>query len=763
MHPRQLAFRPRPLRLVLGACFTLFLLLESARSQEAKAPDPSLLTLERIYGGGEFSSKEPSLRWLPNDPAYTALEPSKSASGGRDIVRYEAKSGKRSVLVSAADLVPSLEESPLAIHGYTFSKNLDLALIYTNSKRVWRTNTRGDYWVLDRTNGQLQKLGGFAKPSSLMFAKLSPGGRLAAYVYERNIYLEDLSSGKVQKLTETPSDSLINGTFDWVYEEELGLRDGFRFSPDGRSIAYWQLDTSGVERFPLINNTDSFYPKVTWIPYPKTGQTNSACRAGVVDLETGETEWIPMPGDPRNHYLARMDWAESSSEILIQQLNREQNTNRVMLYDVKRRTLKTVLTERDKAWVDVHDELHWLDGGKRFTWISEKDGWRHVFLISRDGTKTALATPGEFDVIQLEHVDEKSERLYFIASPENPAQRYLYRVKFDGSELERITPASQAGTHSYRISSDGKWAVHAWSDFDSPTKTDLIKLPSHERERHLERNKTLTVKLAKLKKTPSEFFYVDVGGGVKLHGWCLKPPGFDPNKKYPLLIYVYGEPAGQTVTDRWSGTGGLWHRMLAQQGYVVISMDNRGTNAPRGREWRKVVYRKIGVLSPKEQAAALEALLEDRPYLDPGRVGIWGWSGGGSSSLQAVFKYPKLYRMAIAVAPVPNQRYYDTIYQERYMGLPSQNVKGFRAGSAINFAHQLEGDLLLIHGTGDDNCHYQTSELLIDELIKHNKQFRMFAYPNRTHAIREGKNTTIHLRKMMTDFLHEKLPLNQDE
>lgn len=744
--------------LAVGVCLTFVLPSQGLRSEEKKS-DPSLLTLDRIYGG-EFSAKQPSLRWLPDSDAYTTLEKSKEANG-RDIVRYDAKTGERRVMVSAADLVPSLEDSPLSIEGYKFSADLSLVLIYTNSKRVWRTNSRGDYWVLDRTNRQLQKVGKFAKPSSLMFAKLSPTGEKVAYVHERNIYLEDLRSGEVRQLTETPDDQIINGTFDWVYEEELGLRDGFRFSPDGQSIAYWQLDTTGVPRIPLVNNTDSFYPQITWIPYPKTGQQNSACRAGVVDLETGKTEWIALPGDSRNHYLARMDWADNSRELVLQQLNREQNTNRVLLYDVGKRTLQTVLTETDKAWVDVEDDLHWVEDGKRFVWISERDGWRHVYFVSRDGKNMTLATPGQFDVIDLLHIDEKGKSLYFIASPDNPAQRYLYRQRWDGSKLTRLTPEDYSGSHSYSISSNGKWAVHTWSDFDTPPQTELIKLPHHKTHRELESNETLQKKLEKLKSTPTEFFYADIGDGVKLHGWCIKPADFDPERKYPLLIYVYGEPAGQTVRDSWGGSSGLWHRMLAQQGYVVVSMDNRGTKAPRGREWRKAAYRKIGVLSPKEQAAGLKALLKERSYLDPTRVGIWGWSGGGSSSLQAIFKYPKLYRTAIAVAPVPNQRYYDTIYQERYMGLPRTNVEGFREGSAINFAHQLEGDLLLIHGTGDDNCHYQTTELLINELIRHNKQFRMFAYPNRTHSIREGKNTTRHLRAMMTDFLHEKLPLEE--
>ena len=731
-----------------------------ATEQPMKAKSTSLrLTVERIYGRNEFKPASYSARWLPGRDAYVRTEKSRTTPSGRDVVRYDAATGKRTVLVDAASLIPPKSTAPLKIDGYQFSRDMSQVLIYTNSKRVWRRNTRGDYWVLDRSNKQLHKLGGDAKPATLMFAKLSPTGRQVAYVRERNIYVENLLDHSVRKVTETKSADIINGTFDWVYEEELSLRDGFRWSPDGKSIAYWQLDTSGVRKVPLVNNTDSFYPKVTWIPYPKTGQRNSASRIGVVDVATGKTRWMKIPGDPREHYIARMDWAKSSRELIVQQLNRLQNTNRVMLANRIDGVSNTLFVERDKAWIDIHDELHWLRGGKEFTWISERDGWRHLYIGSRRGSATRQVTKGKFDVIRLLKVDEKRKLAWFIASPKNAAQRYLYRVNLDGSELQRVSPNNQSGWHSYNISDSGRWAIHSYSSFDSPTTTELIELPKHRTVRVLEANKKLRDKLKKLKRTPVEFFRVKVASNVELDAYCIKPPKFDPNKKYPLMVYVYGEPAGQTVVDRWSGSNGMWHRMLAERGYVVMSFDNRGTKSPRGRAWRKSVYRKIGIIAPKEQAAAVRAVLKQRPYLDAKRVGIWGWSGGGSSSLQAIFKYPDLYHTAIAVAPVPNQRYYDTIYQERYMGLPRTNVKGYRDGSPINFARNLKGNLLLIHGTGDDNCHYATSELLINELIRHNKQFRMFAYPNRTHSIKEGKNTTLHLRRMMTDYLLRKLPV----
>ena len=720
--------------------------------------DVSLLTVERIFGRHEFEAEFPSVRWLPDGSGYTMLEGSKDSAGAQDLVQYDAATGKREILVLASHLVPPRESAPLAIHGYSLSEDRATLLVFTNSKRVWRQNTRGDYWVLDRASRELRKLGGDAPDSSLMHAKLSPTARLAAYVRANNIYVEDLRDGRITQLTFSRSADEINGTFDWVYEEEFALRDGYRWSPDGRSIAYWHLNTEGVREYPLVNNTDSLYPRITPVKYPKVGEQNAACRVGVVPVSGGETRWLPVSGDPRDNYIAYLEWAGNSRQIILQQLNRHQNTARVLLADLNSGTINTILTEHDEAWIDLQEELRWTRDDQEFLWLSERDGWRHIYRGDRTGKTPALVTPGDFDVIQLLEVDRKLGHVYFMASPGNATQKYLYRNRLDGTGRERLTPKDQPGTHDYQISPGGGWAVHRHSSFDTPPTTELIRLPSHERMRLFADNVALKHKLDSLKMVKTELFRVEIGDGIALDGWCIFPADFDPGAKYPLLVHVYGEPAGQTVLDAWGGGNALWHRMLAQEGYIVMSFDNRGTPAPRGRAWRKAVNRKIGILAPQEQAAAVKAVLQKRPYIDPHRIGVWGWSGGGSMSLNAIFKFPDLYAMAIAIAPVSNQRYYDTIYQERYMGLPGDNVDGFTQGSPINFAHQLKGKLLLIHGTGDDNCHYQGTEALINELIRHDKPFTMMAYPNRSHSINEGQNTTLHLRRLMTRYLNENLP-----
>ena len=721
--------------------------------------DESKLSLERIFQEDDFSEESfGPARWLPDSSGYVIVEASEGEAGGRDFVRYTPGETEGRVLVHSRHLIPSGETKPLSIDDYSWSHDGAYLLIFTNSRRVWRANTRGDYWIFDVTSHELRQLGGEALPSTLMFAKFSPVDHRVAYVKERNLYVEDWKEGRIVQLTDDGSDHLINGTFDWVYEEEFRLRDGYRWSPDGTRIAYWQINTSGVGVFHLIDNSAGLYPKLIPIPYPKVGEKNPACRVGVVSAEGSKTRWMNVPGDPRNHYLAYLNWTEDSKNVVMQQLNRLQNTNRLLVGDVSQGAVETVLTDRDQAWVEEVKPLRWLEDGIHFLWVSERDGWRHLYLADRDGKTFQLLTPGEYDVISLEGVDEKAGRVYFIASPDRPTQRYLYQVPLTGGAAERVTPRDESGVHHYQMSPDGRFAIHTYSSANQPVIRDLVRLPTHEVLRLLTDNSDLLEAWSKLDRKPVEFFRIPIGDDVELDGWLMAPPKVLAGKKYPLLVFVYGEPAGQTVMDRWGGKRYLWHLMHTQQGYYVMSVDNRGTPAPRGRDWRKSVYRQVGILAPKDQAAALDQVLQQRSQLDPERVGIWGWSGGGSMTLNMMFKYPERYHVGMSIAPVPNQRLYDTIYQERYMGLPKDNVRGFRDGSPIHFADQLQGRLLIVHGTGDDNVHYQGTETLINELVALNKPFTMMAYPNRTHSIREGVNTTPHLYGLLTRYLYDHLP-----
>jgi dipeptidyl-peptidase-4 len=758
-------FRSRPtiFALIVFAC-----VIPAYAQQTATQADPSRLTLDTVF---TYRAQAPNaLKWQADGRGYLVLEPVGKGEA-QEIVRYDAATGQRSILVAASKLVPAAASAPLVIEEFDVSPDGQKFLLFTNTARVWRSNTRGDYWVIDLGSGKLQKLGGTAPASSLMFAKFSPDSSRVGYVRENNIYVENLADARINQLTTDGTFHLINGTFDWVYEEELFCRDGWRWSPDGKKIAYWQLNSEGVKEFKLINDTAGLYPVITSFPYPKAGETNSAARVGVISAAGGATTWFEVPGDPRNNYLPRMEWADNSDEVTIQQLNRLQNTDTLMVGNARTGKVRTVLVEKDDAWLDMgffdvdwdrrglaRGDVEWIDGGKRFLWASERNGWHHVYSIARDGNDVRDITRGDLDVISVNTVDAAKGWLYFDASPENPTQRYLFRARLDGAgKAERLSPANETGTNNYNISPSGDLAIHTYSTFNLPPVIDVVRLPDHATVRTLIDNKELRERLAKFKQGPREFFRVDIGDGVKLDGWMIKPPDFDAQKRYPVLFYVYGEPAAQTVLDEWGGGTLMWHLMLAQHGYIVMSVDNRGTPAPRGRAWRKIIYRKMGIVNSQDQANAVRAI-DKWPFVDSSRIAVWGWSGGGSSTLNAMFRYPDVYSVGMSVAPVPDLRFYDTIYQERYCALPQDHPDEYKQSSPISFAAQLRGQLLVVHGSGDDNVHYQGTESLINALVAANKPFTMMVYPNRSHGIYEGTGTRRHLFGLLTHFLEEKLP-----
>lgn len=742
-------------RLALSA----LLALAAAPSLAAQLPVATDSALRRVFASGYYrSDRFGPARWIERGTAYSTIEPRSGGGRGFDLVRYQTATGERSLLVSASQLTPPGTTDPLELDDYAWSPDATKLLVFTNTRQVWRQNTRGDYWVLDRGTGALRKLGGANAPeSSLMYAKFSPQGDRVAYVMRGDLYVERLADGRITRLT-TGADSLhVNGMSDWVYEEEFSLRDGFRWSPDGAKIAFWHFDMTGVSTFVLVNYTDSIYPKLTPIQYPKAGTTNSGVTAGVVSADGGAVTWLQLPGDPRDNYLPWMEWADAN-QVLVQRMNRLQNTDDLLLADAASGATKSLMVERDSAWVDLVDDVRWLKNGSQFLWTSERDGWRHLWVVPKSGAAPVLVTPGNFDVIQIGAVDEAAGWVYYAASPDNATQRYLYRSRLDGKgKAERLTPADKPGTHNYSISPDAKWALHFWSSFDAPPRTELVSLPAHATVRSLIDNAGLAQKIAAATPRPTEFFKVALPDGASLDGWMIKPRDFDSTKTYPILMYVYGEPAGQTVTDAFSSAS-LWYHAIADQGYLVASVDNRGTPAPKGRAWRKSVYQQIGVLSSAEQADAVRALAKQRAYVDATRVAIWGWSGGGSSTLQAMFRYPDVYHVGMSVAPVPDQRLYDSIYQERYMGLPSATGGAYDAASPLYQARGLRGKLLLVHGSGDDNVHFQGSQRMLNELVRLGKPIDFMEYPNRSHCICEGAGTTLHVYSLLTRYLFEHLP-----
>lgn len=731
---------------------SLLLALLLAAPSFAQDTDRSQVTLERLFASRDFAGERTGgFDWI--DAEHT------TGFEGGDLVRTNVLTGAQEVLVTLAQMTPSGGSVPLSVQGYDFSEDQRRLLLYTNSRRVWRANTRGDYWLLDRDAGTLRQLGGDAPESSLMFATFSPDGSRVAYVSEHNLYVEDAATGAITALTTDGSETIINGTFDWVYEEEFGLRNGFRWSPDGEHIAYWRLDASGIRDFLMINNTDSLYSFTIPIQYPKAGTTNSEAKIGVVPAGGGATRWFRLSEDERNHYPARMDWAASSSELVIHHLDRLQQRNELLLANIETMRAAPILVETDEAWTDAVDDLVWFEDGEHFTWVSDRDGWNRVYVVARDGSTTRPVTPAGQDALSVYQIDTDGGWVYTLGAPEGGprTQRVLYRSRLDGSGTERLTPEGEGGMHRYALSPGARFAVHRVSTFGDPGRTELVRLPSHAVVRTLATNDALRATLEELDRGRTWFTTVEAEDGTELDAYLMLPPDFDETKTYPMLVHVYGEPWSLTVNDSYGGRGYLWHLMLTQQGYIVASIDPRGTPSPRGRAWRKVVYGQIGVHAAADVAAGVRSLEARHGWIDPARVGIWGWSGGGSQTLNSMFRYPGVFALGMAVAPVPDQKLYDTIYQERYMGLPQDNPEGYAAGSPLTHAEGLEGDLLIVHGTGDDNVHYQGTERLIDRLIELNKPFTMMAYPNRSHGIYEGRGTSRHLYELLTRYLHENM------
>jgi len=709
-------------------------------------------------------AQQGGVKWSADGNAYFRIEQN-------EINKYALPANAKETFVSKQQLTPAGTSAPLRVNSYSLSADGKKVLIFTNTKRVWRINTRGDYWVLNLQDNSLKKLGSSRPEASLMFAKFSPDGSKVAYVSEYNVYVEDLAAQSIKALTTDGNRKFINGTFDWVYEEEFACRDGIRWSPDSKSVAYWQLDARGTRDFYMINNTDSVYSRVIPVEYPKVGESPSACKVGVVDIASAKTTWMNIPGDARQHYIVRLEYIPGTNEFLIQQLNRKQNESKIIRCNATTGSATTVTSEKDNAWIDTYTptsvenpyavdfkhNIEWLAGGKEFLWPSEKDGWRHLYRISSDGSKETLVTVGNYDVIALKSIDEKSGFIYFLASPTNATQKYLYRIKLDGKgKAELLTPAGLSGTHNYNVSPNAKFAQHTFTNTFTKPVGELISLPKHT---PVTEKESIASKLGTVQgEKTTEFFKVKTEDGVEMDGWMVKPKDFDPSKKYPVVFYVYTEPWGQNVTDTYGSSHNfLYTGDMREDGYIYISLDNRGTPAPKGAAWRKAIYRKVGVVNIRDQAMAAKEILKWN-FVDSERIAVWGWSGGGSATLNLMFQYPDIYKTGIAVAAVSNLLTYDNIYQERYMGLPQENMEDFVKGSPLTHVQNMKGNLLYIHGTGDDNVHYQNAEMLLNALIKYNKQFQYMPYPNRTHGISEGEGTFEHLATLYTSYLKKYCP-----
>jgi len=695
----------------------------------------------------------PTFQWISDNQFLTIID--------GDIVQHTLPSGEKKVVVSAKQIQDATGSASAEIEDFSLSADKSHVLVFTNGVKVWRYKTKGEFWLINLKTSSIKEIGMMFPPKSLQFAKISPDCNKVAYLNNKNIYVDDIIANTTKQITTDGKNKVVNGTFDWVYEEEFNCRDGFRWSPDSKSIAYWQTDATKIPDYTLVNLTDSLYPQLKRVEYPKIGQPISSVRIGVANVVGDvKTKWMDIPGASNANYLVRMEWTPKSNEIIVQQLNRKQQETSIFICNPLTGSAKLTYIDYDSAWIDIQSSWDsdyndggwdWINEGAKFLWASEKDGWRHIYKVDNSG-KEQLITMGDFDVMDIVKVDEIHDYLYFMASPGNATRKYLYRSKLDGSlKPERISPASQPGTHEYTLSPSSTFAYHEFNNSFTPPMAEWITLNDHK---GINNTDAIDKAIRERKKanTP-EFFTIKTVDGISIDGWMQKPTNFDKTKKYPVLFYVYSEPAAQTVKDEfYTSYNPLYNGDLAADGYIYISLDNRGTPAPKGREWRKAIYRNIGIVNIRDQAmAALE--VTKWGFIDTSRIAVWGWSGGGSATLNLMFQYPNIYKTGISIAAVASQLTYDNAYQERYMGQLQETKADYVKGSPITYAKNLKGNLLYIHGTGDDNVHYQNAELLLNELIKYNKQFQFMSYPNRSHSIDEGEGTRQHLSALYTKFL----------
>ena len=725
--------RHRPthfLRVVFLAILAIPTLPPSPASPQVPANTES--RLRSIFEARDFNARSFQAVWLPDGSAYTTLESPPGASH-RELIRYDPATGARTVLASLPHLTPPDRPTPLTISSYQFAPDGTWILL--------RTPTDG-FWTFEPATTTLKKID--LGPNT----DISPDGTRVLFTRDGDLHVHDLATTETTRLTHTTAESVSNGRAVW--------------SPDGHRVAFVQSDASGVRMRSMLVPTDPSYPELRRVRFARVGETIAKLRVGVVDAEGREVRWVSIPSPTEGFYLGQVSWAGNSEELLVEWFSRFRDERAFFIANVSTGRVNRVYHESDPAWVvasyRLNAGLEWIRGGDSFLFLTEKDGWRHAHVYSRDGREERLLTPGPSDIMERGPVDEGEGWFYFFASPDNATQRYLHRVRLDGAEEpERVTPEDRPGTHVYDFSPDLRWAFHTYSTFDTPPVTALISLPDHRVVRILEDNDAVRRRAEAAISHPTEFLELDIGDGVVMDAWMIKPRDFDPSRRYPVFIYVYGEPHAQTVLDRWS-TRNIYHRAIADLGYLVVSIENRGTPAPKGAAWRRAPFPTIGVQSTEEHAAGVRELGRMLPYVDPSRVGIWGWSGGGSNTLNSLFREPDVYHVGIAVVPKPQPHLYNAWFQEIYMETRETNPEGYRVSAPINYAEGLEGDLLIIHGTGETNTHLEIVEGLVDRLVELGKTFDYMTYPNRNHGLSEGEGTAVHLRMLMVRYLLEHLP-----
>ncbi len=660
--------------------------------------------------------------------------------------KYETEEAVKTIFTTDGFL-NNENDNPARIYDYSFNKQESMILIAVETEQIYRRSRKSMYYLWDIENEKLKIL---AEGDKQRLATFSPCGENIAFVRNNNIYNKNIESGKITAITKDGiKNKIINGTTDWVYEEEFAFTQGFFWSPDSRRIAYYKFDESHVKEFVMMMYGE-LYPEKYRYKYPKAGEENAVVSIHVYDFETDETKQIDI-GDEADQYIPRVKWTNDSHKISVQRMNRHQNMLEILIADVESGKSEILYEEKNEYYIDITDDLTFLDDNEHFVITSEKDGYNHIYLYNMNGEKVNQITKGDWDVTEFLGVDLSKNLVYYTSHEVSPLSNHLYVIDFDGNNKRRLT--DNDGYNIPEFSKGFKYYVNNHSTINSPPVYSVYNADG-ELVRIMEDNKKLESITELFGFSPVDFFSFKTSENIELNGWMLKPDNFDPDKKYPVFIYVYGGPGSQTVLDRWNARNGAWFQMLTQMGYIVVSVDNRGTGG-RGEYFKKMTYLQLGKYETIDQIEAAK-YLSSLEYVDEDRIGIFGWSYGGYLSTLCLAKGNDVFSMAIAIAPVTSWRFYDTIYTERFMRTPQENPEGYDNNSPINHVDSIKGNYLIVHGTADDNVHYQNTVEMADALIKANIDFEMMIYPNHNHSINRA-NVRTHLYNLMTNFISDNL------
>jgi dipeptidyl-peptidase 4 len=702
------------------------------------------VSLEEIWASPTFNAEYVSGFQSMNDGvSYSQIE---ADDKGYYIAKYSFSSQKKiGEIARLNDIKNPVDNTIIELEDYEFSADESKLLVSSNVQSIYRHSTQADYFIYDIKS---KKTTALSEGGQQRLATFSPQGTSVAFVRDNNLYYKNLTNNQEVQITKDGKfNEVIYGATDWVYEEEFGFDKAFFWSPDGKSIAYYRFDESKVREFSM-DMYGELYPTQYVYKYPKAGEDNAVVSIHVYNLEQNTSKPLSLG---EYEYIPRIQWSKDPLFLYVQKLNRHQNDLSLLRVNIQSGEIKLAINEKSATYVDIHDNLTFLDDRKHFIWTSEKDGYNHIYLYGIEGNLIRQITKGEWDVTEYLGYNEKNKTLYYVSAESSPMERDLFSIDMEGKNKKKLS--TRKGQNSAQFSKGMKYYLNYHSDANTPPYISLHEANGKE-IKVLKNNAALIQKMNEYDIAKKEFFKLTTSENITLNAWMIKPVNFDANKRYPVLMFVYGGPGAQTVQDSWDSKNYLWYQFLAQKGYIIVSVDNRGTGA-RGEAFKKCTYKELGKLEVIDQIESAK-FLKNLPFVDGNRIGIWGWSYGGFMSSNCIMQGADVFSTAIAVAPVTTWRYYDSIYTERYMQTPQENPDGYDKNSPMYHVNKLKGKYLLIHGMADDNVHFQHAVDLTKALIDANKQFDLMMYPNKNHGI-YGGNTRIHLYQKMTDYILENL------